>query len=655
LHLGVIALALASRLLAGPGTDLDDGLQMIIGRASRLDAYWYTRAAVDASRGRATETPTDFDRTPYTAWCRLVWAATGCRESTIALPAIASGALAAGLVVALGLAGGMPRMVAGAAGVFAATSWLAVFHDREPLIYSTTSVALLLVVLVWLIGFRWRPAFGLGWLLLVTVAVTLKETVLLAAPGLAVAQLFTVPGRRAKARLAAALVLAGAAGSAFAWWLLPSFAGPLWHKLAVRLAVDQTPLSFGWIARLGDIGQVLTVFARVPAIAALALVGASAVLLEPRDSGRAWTFRKLLVVWVVLGCALAAGFAYRPTRYLLVLFPPTFLLAAHGFGLLAGITEGRLAVTPVRSRAVLFLAWWLGLAAAWNVLAGQGWLVSGTSLRLGITAALAWLLGDVTAWRLSGRVATAPAPRYAFALAAFVLVSDGRALLAHTANPTQDDTAARASFAAMVGPGARVGGYAAHYLAFGPQFEPVFDFQVNPDAIVANSSRLTHIATLWVPELTYVERLLAREGRPLHVIADLAIGRERYRVYRLHDSGARGYQISAFERARELTDAGLDESAAAAFLTLAAEHPVDPLVLAYAGAAIGRRDPLAGQRLLRDAVKAAPRSPFVHLMLADLVGRNGDRAGAELERELAARLLPHEIVAGSGVPATASP
>ena len=86
---GLVALAAAAaglRLLAAPGADLDATAREMLGRAPRLDAYWYPRAALDRTRGNPQEdVPTTFDRPLYTWYCRAVFAAAGASKKAAGL------------------------------------------------------------------------------------------------------------------------------------------------------------------------------------------------------------------------------------------------------------------------------------------------------------------------------------------------------------------------------------------------------------------------------------------------------------------------------------------------------------------------------------------------------------------------------------------
>src|SRR5204862_7022594 len=87
LFLAIFLTALVVRLAAGPGTDVPPFLRDFMGRATRLDAYWYTRSAVEATRGDTrTRMPAKFDRPVYTALCRAVFAVGGVSPRGLALP-----------------------------------------------------------------------------------------------------------------------------------------------------------------------------------------------------------------------------------------------------------------------------------------------------------------------------------------------------------------------------------------------------------------------------------------------------------------------------------------------------------------------------------------------------------------------------------------
>ncbi|MFH1176506.1 MAG: hypothetical protein V1750_03790 [Acidobacteriota bacterium] len=653
--------ALGVRLAASPGADLSPPVKRLLGRAPRLDAYWYTRKAVVGTRGAPDErTPATFDRPAYTALCRAVFTATGATERTVALPAIAAAALTVGLLFLAGLRGGLPPGAAALGGLFAATNWIAVVHDREPLIYSTVNLAILLAVLAWAAGLR-RPAFfAVGWALLALAVLTLKETALLVAPGLAAAQLAAAPTPRSRRRIALVSFVAAGAAALAIWGLAREVALAMLSKLETRTILPDLSFPGGWVATLGDLPQTLAVLGQIPAIALLALVGTAAIALEgrqPAGDGAA-VFRRLLVFWLVAGCLIVAGFAYRPTRYVLCLFPPALLLAAHGGVVLGGWMRSPVACSRTRALAVLFASWWLALAAlyAWLLPIAPEWLrvafppfAFATPFRLGVAAFGAALLAAFQASSFTERGCFPPARRYALALIFFVFLTDARNLQATLAHPTFNDRAARGTFAAIVGPGARVQGYGAAYVALAPGREVSFDFRVSASELLANESRSSHLVTLWVPELAYVEGLLAAAGAPLHEVADVVISHERYRIFRRHNAVARGYMLTAFEAARDAEQAGSAAAAARTFRELLTSQPAaDPVILAYAGHAISRVDPAEGEEILARALRAAPQSPFPYLKLAELAAEQGQPERAASFRAAAATLLPHEIIAGLG-------
>ena len=242
------------------------------------------------------------------------------------------------------------------------------------------------------------------------------------------------------------------------------------------------------------------------------------------------------------------------------------------------------------------------------------------------------------------------APRWAVALVAFVFVTDARGFRDHCRPVRFDDVAARRTFETVVGEGALVQGYAAHYLALDRRYRVAFDFGVRPASLLENRSGSTHLATLWVPELDYVERQMAAAGAGIGRVADVVIGRERYRIYRLPQAERLGYRLTAFETARLAEDSGDRERAAAAYRTLIAAGAADPQVLAAAGAAIARVAPAEGLALLERASAAAPRNGVIHLLYAGAAADAGGHAMAGPLLARAAALLPHELVLGFGPP-----
>ena len=652
--------AMGLLIAVSPGADLDPTVQEILGRAPRLDAYWYTRAAVETTRGAHSVGMSDaFDRPLYTLFCRALFSITGISERTLPLPAIIAAAIGVALLVLIGDEGGIGG-AALLAGAFAATNWLAVVHDREPLIYSTVNLAFLLSLLVWVRGMRSRRWLVVAWAGIAATAAWGKETVLLAVPALLAGHVLLVGGTRRQRIRAAGVIAAAVAGAgALAWLVAPDLAHELLRKVSTRASFADMPFPSGWVIALGDLPKTLAVIGRIPAIAALAAIGTAAVLLEG-DSGspdRAQVFRRVLVVWLVLGCVIVAGFSYRPTRYVLGLFAPTFLLAAHAVRVLWGGTPSPVRGGPVARTVVLCVIWWIGLAslfswllallpeAARHLLPAAVWL---PAVRLGVSAAAATAIAIGQAETLGERGVIPPARRYAVALAAFVFLTDGRALWAYT-HPTRfDDLAARRSFEEMVGPGARVMGYAAHYLAFNPRYRVALDFRLSPEALAENVTASTHLATLWVPELAYVERLLEAAGSPMHRVADVQIGRERYRVYRLAHAEERGYALTTFERAQLCVDAGDLAGAESEYRKLLDAGASDPLILAAAGETLARISPVEGQALLERARAAAPRNGLVLLLGADAAASSGRHLEARSLRARAAALLPHELVLGFG-------
>jgi hypothetical protein len=639
------------RLLAAPGADLDAAAREMLGRAPRLDAYWYTRAAVDRARGQpSADVPAAFDRPLYTWYCRTVFALTGTGERALAAPSIAAGAATAAAVVLLGRACGLGA-ASWLAGLFAATSWISLLHDREPLVYSTVNLAFLLAVLAWARGLHRAAWFVPAWLAVTAAALAGKETVLLGAPALLAGHVLAhARTRRARAAAAAAAAAAGAAAAGLAWLLAPDLARAGAHKLAARFTLPDLPFPSGWVAALGDLPSTLAVIGRVPALAALAAVGVIAVALagEGERSDRAHLLRRVLVLWLATGCTALAALSYRPTRYALGLFPPAFVLAAYGARVL---WEERL--SPLRLRgaaraAVLAVIWWLGLAGllAWagSALHAPRWE---TPVRLAVAAALATFVALTQSAALERSPCLPASSRWAAALVAFVLVTDARGFLAHLRPVTRDDLAARRTFAACVGPGARVQGYAAHYLAVSPAYRVAFDFSLRPAALAAAPA--THLATLWVPELSLVERQMQAAGTPLHAVVDVVIGRERYRVYRLPAADRLGYALTPFERAQLAGEREDVAGAARLFSDLVAAGADDPAVLAYAGSAIARVDAGAGFPLLARAGALAPRNGVIAHLAAGAAAEAGspDLAASLLAR--AAALLPHELLAGLGV------
>jgi hypothetical protein len=649
------------RFLAAPGSDLDPAAQRLLGRSPRLDAYWYTRTAIDLARGDLpAPMPRQFDRPVYTAYCHAVYALVGTSDNALPVPAMLAGAATVGLIFLVGLKGGFSPTVAGLAALFAATDWIAVLHDREPLIYSTVNVGLLLAVLLWLLGLARPTLFAAGWATLAVTVAGLKETALLALPGFVAGQIVAAGSPRRRRVVVLVGSAAAAAAALAAWVLAPDAARAFLHKLSARSVLPSLSFPRGWIAAFADLPQSLAVVGRFPAVGVLAFVGLVAVLLEGKTETltRDAVFRRFLAAWLLGGALIVAGFAYRPTRYLLCLFPPAFLLAAHGAAVLAGRVSA-----PVRrghrwTTVILFLAWWLGLAALWSFVqpllpqAVLGWLPAALATAPGRFAGAAFAAALIAAYQgptLSARARVRPAARYAVALVVFVFLTDGRNLYAQLSAPTYNDQAAQQSFAAIVGPGARVQGYAAYYLAVARGRRPVFDFSLRPQDLAANPSRSTHIVTLWIPELDYVERLMAERHAPLAVVADLVIEHERYRVYRRFDAAASGYRLTPFERAREL-ESDDTTGAAAAYREIVAGGHADPAVLAYAGAAIARVAPVEGRRLLEKAVVLAPGYAIAYLKLADLLDGEGDRWQANAWRTEGAALLPHELILGFGPP-----
>lgn len=652
--------AAAVRMAAAPGADLDTAAREMLGRAPRLDGYWYTRKAVDRARGiDPGAVPVTFDRPLYTLYCRAVFALTGTGEGAIAAPSIAAAALASAALVLVGRACGLGG-AAWLAGAFAATNWIAVLHDREPLVYATVNLAFLLVFLVWARGLRRPRWFAVAWLGVAAVAVGGKETVLLAVPALVVGHL--LHGRRspaARAAAAAGALAALVAATALAWLVAPTLVASFAHKVAARFALPDVPFPAGWVVALGDLPATIAVVGRIPAIAVLAAVGIVAIVLEGKrdepDPGQ--LLRRVLALWLVVGCVVVAGFSYRPTRYVLGLFAPAFLLAAHGVRVLWTGAAAGARLRPWSRTLALGAMWWLAYASLYAWLAdalpvavrnAMPALMWSPPVRLGIAAALAAFtaLQQGAALAASGRVPQSR--RWAAALAAFVLVTDARGFLAHCRPVTRWDVAARRSFESCVGPGARVQGYAAHYLAFAPAYRVHFDFAVRPAALKENVGGGTHLATLWIPELAYVERQMAAAGAPLHRVADVVVGSERYRVYRLSGAEARGYLLTPFERARLLEENGEVEAAAALYRELAADDAADPTVLAYAGAGLARVAAGDGWALLARASAQAPRNGVILSLAAESAARAGagDLSGSLLAR--AGPLLPHELVVGFG-------
>lgn len=640
LFAAIFAVALALRLASGPGADVPTFFRDVMGRAPRLDAYWYTRAAVERTRGdpRGEQVAAaKFDRPLYTALCRAVFAVSGISPRDLALPSILSGALGAALVFALGRAGGLRPGAAVLAGLFAATSWPLLLHDREPLVYSMANAAALGAILVWTVGIG-RPALqALAWVLLIAVAGGTKETVLLAAPGLAIAQWSLAPNPRARRITALVLVLGGLAIAAASFLFARRFAEELTWKVATRTAVFDLPFPGGFTAALAEIGKVLGLVSKTPGLGALVFVGAAATLLEgaPGPEDRPLAFRRMLVAWLGAGALVAILFSYRPARYLLVLLPPAFLLAAHGAAVLAGLAASPVRRGPRACALIVFAALWLFIAEAiltvsYTFYASFSTLpaaLRSTPARLGVAAlAAAWIAAGVGpaaahARRLGrARILAAFLVLFAFAADLFVLSKTVR-------EERHVDLAARHAFEQMVGRGARVKGYAAHYLAFDSRYTPIIDFEQRPQSFQANHRRMTHTATFWVPELRYVEKLMEAEGTPLAVVADLWFCEGRYRVYRLPDAEAHGYVLTPFERARAAEAAGRLAEAVALYRALAAAPGTDPIVLAYAGAAIGRVAPDEGERLVRAALALAPWDPGARRALYDLA-QKGDRAAA---------------------------
>lgn len=657
---GLAVAALVLRLAAAPGADLDPTLQELLGRAPRLDAYWYTRAAVDEARGTSPAGVTDvFDRPLYTLACRACFAITGVSERTLPLPAMIAAALGVAALVLAGTSGGLGG-AAILAGAFAVTNWLAVVHDREPLIYSTVNLVFLLSLLAWVRGLRERRWLVVAWAGFAATFLWGKETVVLALPALLAGHLMARGDRRARLRTAGALLLSLAVAAVAIWLLAPSLARDLATKIATRVSFTEIPFPGGWVTALGDLPSTLAVIDRIPAVAVLTALGIAAVLLEGRADppDDAQLFRRFLVLWLVVGCAGAAGFAYHPTRYVLGLFPPAFLLSAHAAGVLWGTTASPVRAGHPARVAILGLVWWIGLSALYSWLLA---LLPATArialpaaltlpaVRLGVAAAAATALALRQADTLGEAGRLRPARRYALALVAFVFLTDARALSAHLRPVHYDDVAARRSFEAVVGPGAVVRGYAAHYLAFSERYRVVTDFRIDPASIVENPNGATHLATLWVPELDYVERLLAAGEAPLHRVADVEIGRERYRVYRLNDAGRRGYSPTPFERARTCEESGDAAGARAIYREILRGGATDPLVLAWAGAALAESAPGEALGLLRRAREEAPRNGLIVLRAADAAAAAGRSLEAVSLRARAAGLLPHELVLGFGL------
>ena len=647
----------ALRLLVHPGADLDRRSQELLGRAPRLDAYWYTRPAIDRSRGLTVDDAArPFDRPLVSAWNRGFFVTLGAGDRTVALPALVAGSLVVGLTFLLGRLGGFPLGVAALAGAFACTSWVVVLHDSEPLVYSVVNLGLLGAVAVWLGGVRRPLLYAIGWLLFLSVAVLGKETVLLAAPGLAIAQVRSRgPSVRGQTVAALVMVAAALALGVVAALAAPSLASDFLAKWHARLDPGAVLSPARWLALLAGLPAVFSVVGLVPALAVLVICGGTAVLLErtPAAPDRGAVFRRLILWWLIGGAVAAGVLAYRPTRYLLGLAPAAFLLAAYGAAVLAGAVEAPVRRWPRTAAAVLFLAWWSGLAtvAAFALPAvppGRvaAWLAL-PAVRLAVSAFFAVLIAARQAESLAASGRISPAPRYAIALAVLVFASDAQGLARRFLEPTFEDLRARDAFEAIVGPGARVQGYAAHYLALDPRYRVTVDFEIRPDEVVRNSTGSTHIATLWVPELAYVERMLAERGTTLQHVADVVVSHERYRIYRRGDAESRGYTLTPFERARQLegTDAG---GAAQAFARLAEAPEAAPVVLTWAGRAIGRVDAAAGEELLQRCLANVPQEPVALLHLAEIALRRGETARAVALRAEAARLLPHELILGLG-------
>jgi len=110
----------------------------------------------------------------------------------------------------------------------------------------------------------------------------------------------------------------------------------------------------------------------MPAIAVLAAIGIVAVALEGdgNEADPRLVLRRVLVLWLVIGCAVVAGFSYRPTRYVLGLFAPAFLLAAHGARVLWTDAASPVRLGAVPRTLVLALVWWLGYASLYSWIGG---------------------------------------------------------------------------------------------------------------------------------------------------------------------------------------------------------------------------------------------------------------------------------------------
>jgi hypothetical protein len=666
--LGVLLLAIGTRLWQPAGLDLPVAAESTLGRAPRVDAYWYVRPSIDIVRGIETDPPAPgfANRPLYRWWCAPFYWAAGTGVEALRLPSIVAAALACVLVVLLGRAAGLSLAWAAVAGALGAVGWLLTIHDREPLVYATLNAAMCAAALAWTRGLPRNgeatvragdggggaPARGgtsrqlwltAGWCMAIAAAALLKETAAILLPAFAFAHAESlVGGERRRLHLVVFGAVAALVGLVLV--LFPEQWADVGDKLLKRSHLGALDTPGEWIDAFAELALRHPLSTASPVAWAAGFLGLAMVVLggRPRDGDRAARVRRMLAVWCGLGAVAASLMHYRPARYTLLLVPPALVLAAYALAVLRGSIRCRVQVP--RGRAPVYvglLCLMLATAAllalerltgAWGPVL-PSWLPQ-RALRLGVAAALA-TLGGVTLARWLLRRGTWPAwPRLALVLVAVTVGMELYAQKSMASLRLDTDLRGRRSFEEVVGPGARVGGYGAHWFCLSEERTPAFRMRFSESRILENPGGLTHWVTFWVPELAYTERLAALAGRPLELVCDLPLTNEMWRVYRLAGAEESGYQLTPFERARRLEDRGRKEEARAAYLALVGEAVGRPGLQVPLAEALGRLDPAGGLRLLQKAVSGARQNDWNALRnAAALLRRIGrDESAAKLER-----------------------
>ncbi|MGH7298145.1 MAG: ArnT family glycosyltransferase, partial [Polyangiaceae bacterium] len=204
--LAMLILALGAGLrLARLGADPDPLRSLTNSNGVVTDPGWYLAVAVDHSYAHPADVGAQYEKPIFTALARLGFALGGVTPAGTQITAALAG-------IFLILAGGAAAWIAFGsraglcAGFLLATSFPLVGYGRIALVYGPLAAGLAIVFALAAVGLKKPPAMWLAWLTLAALVIWLKETAILAAPGLALA---TIAGSKHPRRSALAVCALG--------------------------------------------------------------------------------------------------------------------------------------------------------------------------------------------------------------------------------------------------------------------------------------------------------------------------------------------------------------------------------------------------------------------------------------------------------------